>query len=83
MEKEGKVDIWSILVASILIFVVYAMMVLGDGLLRTKDEFGVLFDKAGLKVNRILPTRLRFSIVEGAPVQIKVSGPASPPSERN
>jgi len=44
------------------------MMVLGDGLLRTEDEFGVLFDKAGLKVNRILPTRLRFSIVEGVSV---------------
>ena len=30
MGKEGKVDIWSVLVASILIFVVYAVMVLGS-----------------------------------------------------
>ena len=30
MEKEGKVDIWSILIASILILVVYAVMVLGN-----------------------------------------------------
>ncbi|MEE9143900.1 MAG: methyltransferase, partial [Candidatus Binatia bacterium] len=44
------------------------MWVLDGGLLRTEEEFKALFEKAGFKVNRILPTRSEFSIIEGAPV---------------
>jgi len=44
------------------------MWVLDGGLLRTEEEFRALFEKAGFKVNRILPTRSEFSIIEGAPV---------------
>ena len=44
------------------------MMVMAGGQLRTEEEFRALFEKAGFKVNRILPTRSQFSIIEGAPV---------------
>ena len=44
------------------------MMVMAGGLMRTEEEFGALFENAGFKVNRILPTRSEFSIIEGAPV---------------
>ncbi len=44
------------------------MMVMAGGLLRTEEEFGALFEKAGFKVNRVLPTRSEFSIIEGVPV---------------
>ncbi|GEO08280.1 methyltransferase [Segetibacter aerophilus] len=32
---------------------------------RTKEEYSVLFDKAGLKLSRIIPTMSPFSIIEG------------------
>ncbi len=44
------------------------MMVLTGGLERTKEEHRALFEKAGFKVNRILPTRSELSIIEGVPV---------------
>jgi len=44
------------------------MLVIAGGLLRTEEEFGALFEKAGFKVNRILPTRSELSIIEGVPV---------------
>jgi len=43
-------------------------MVIGGGLLRTEEEFGALFEKAGFKLNRVLPTRSELSIIEGVPV---------------
>ncbi len=44
------------------------MMVEGGGLLRTEDEHGALFEKAGFKVNRMLATKSQYSIIEGVPV---------------
>jgi len=44
------------------------MWVTGGGLLRTEEEFGALFEKAGFKLNRVLPTRSELSIIEGVPV---------------
>jgi len=44
------------------------MMVMGGGLLRTEEEYGALFEKAGFRVNRVLPTSSQASIIEGAPV---------------
>ena len=44
------------------------MWVTGGGLLRTEEEYGALFEKAGFKLNRVLPTRSEFSIIEGVPV---------------
>ena len=42
------------------------MMVLLNGKERTEDEFQDLFSRAGLKLNRIVPTRSEVSIVEGS-----------------
>ena len=44
------------------------MMVEGGGLLRTEEEHGALFEKAGFKVNRMLATKSQYSIIEGVPV---------------
>jgi len=44
------------------------MMVMAGGLLRTEEGFGALFEKAGFKVNRVLPTKSELSIIEGVPV---------------
>lgn len=41
------------------------MMVLLNGKERTADEFSNLFNSAGLKLNRIIPTRSEISIIEG------------------
>jgi len=41
------------------------MMVLPGGLERTEEEFGELFLNAGLKMNRIIPTGMTLSIIEG------------------
>jgi SAM-dependent methyltransferase len=40
------------------------MMVLLSGRERTKDEFAVLFRKAGLKLTRVIPTKCPLSLVE-------------------
>ena len=44
------------------------MMVMHGTPMRTEEEHGALFEKAGLKVNRILATRSELSIIEGVPV---------------
>ncbi len=44
------------------------MMVLTGGLERTREEHRALFEKAGFKVNRVLPTRSQLSIIEGVPI---------------
>jgi cyclopropane fatty-acyl-phospholipid synthase-like methyltransferase len=44
------------------------MMITHGGLLRTEEEYGALFEKVGFKLNRVLPTRSQFSIIEGVPV---------------
>jgi O-methyltransferase domain len=41
------------------------MMVLLDGRERTEADFRALFSRAGLKLNRIVPTASVVSIVEG------------------
>jgi hypothetical protein len=44
------------------------MMVLLDGRERSEPEFAALFDSAGLKLTRVVPTPSRLSIVEGVPI---------------
>jgi hypothetical protein len=41
------------------------MMVLFDGRERTEADFRKLFGRAGLKLNRIIPTASVVSVVEG------------------
>ncbi|MCU0289764.1 MAG: acetylserotonin O-methyltransferase [Acidobacteria bacterium] len=45
-----------------------AMLVLFGGKERTKEEFEVIFEKAGFKLSRIIPTVSPYSLVEGIPV---------------
>jgi hypothetical protein len=40
------------------------MVFMEDGRERTKNEFGELLEKAGLKINRIIKTIAPFSIIE-------------------
>jgi hypothetical protein len=45
------------------------MMVLFEGAKeRTAAEFGQLFDRTGLSLKRVVPTRLPFSVVEAVAV---------------
>lgn len=44
------------------------MMVLVDGVDRTESEFQHLFDSAGFKLTRIIPTQGPMSIIEGTPI---------------
>ena len=41
------------------------MMVIPGGIERTEGEYQILFSKAGLKLNRIIPTGAEISIIEG------------------
>jgi hypothetical protein len=41
------------------------MMLLVSGLERTKEQYGRLFNEAGLKLNRVVPTAHEISIIEG------------------
>jgi SAM-dependent methyltransferase len=41
------------------------MMVVVPGKERTKEEFAALFERAGLRLTRIIPTRCPLSVVEG------------------
>jgi hypothetical protein len=45
------------------------MMVLVEGQERTEQEFGELFQQAGLKLTKVIPTASVLSIVEGAPMR--------------
>ncbi len=44
------------------------MLVIEGGLERTESEFRDLFDAAGFRLTRIVPTQSPFSIIEGVPV---------------
>ncbi len=44
------------------------MMVTHGSQLRTEGEHRGLFEKAGFKLNRIVPTKSELSIIEGVPV---------------
>jgi hypothetical protein len=39
----------------------------GRGRERTEDQFGNLYLQAGFTLNRVIPTRLLLSIIEGVP----------------
>jgi hypothetical protein len=43
------------------------MMVLPGGMERTEEEFRRLFDLAGFRLTRIVPTRTWVSVIEGTP----------------
>lgn len=43
------------------------MLVMTGGLERTATEYGELFAKGGFKLNRVIPTKSQFSIVEASP----------------
>lgn len=45
-----------------------AMLVLFGGKERTKEEFSNIFERAGFKLNRLIPTISPYSLVEGIPV---------------
>ena len=44
------------------------MMLFSGGKERTEDEFGVLFEASGWKLNRIIPTASQLSVIEGLPI---------------
>ena len=44
-----------------------AMMVLPGGMERTAEEYRRLFEAAGFRLTRIVPTRTWVSVVEGEP----------------
>jgi 16S rRNA G1207 methylase RsmC len=46
-----------------------AMMVLPGGMERTEEEYRHLFEAAGLRLTRIVPTRTWVSVIEGEPKQ--------------
>ena len=43
------------------------MMVIPGGLERTRGEYGALFESAGFRLSRVVPTESELSIFEGAP----------------
>jgi hypothetical protein len=45
------------------------MMVLVEGQERTEQEFGELFQQAGLRLTKVIPTASVLSIVEGVPMR--------------
>jgi SAM-dependent methyltransferase len=44
------------------------MLVMTGGLERTAAEYGVLLDRAGFRLARVIPTSSPFQLIEGAPV---------------
>jgi hypothetical protein len=44
------------------------MMVLVGGRHRSEQEFGALFQQAGFRLTRVVPTPSLFSVIEGAPI---------------
>lgn len=44
------------------------MLVITGGIERTQDEFSALFESAGFRLTRVVPTKSPLSIVEGIPV---------------
>ncbi len=49
-------------------FIDINMLVMTGGLVRTEAEFRALFDAAGLRLTKIIPTQSQYSIIEGVPV---------------
>jgi O-methyltransferase domain len=46
------------------------MMLFSGGKERTQDEFRALFDSAGWKLNRVIPTASPLAVLEGLPIQV-------------
>lgn len=44
------------------------MLVITGGIERTEEEFSELFDRAGFRLVRVIPTASQVSVIEGAPV---------------
>ncbi len=44
------------------------MMVLVGGRHRSAQEFGALFQQAGFRLTRVVPTPSLFSVIEGEPM---------------
>jgi predicted O-methyltransferase YrrM len=49
-------------------FIDINMLVMTGGLVRTEAEFRALFDAAGFRLTKIIPTQSQYSIIEGVPV---------------
>jgi hypothetical protein len=43
------------------------MLLFLPGCERTEEEYRILFDKSGLRLNRIIPTKSPYNIIEGVP----------------
>jgi hypothetical protein len=70
MNKDGKVLVVEMIVpegnfpspAKILDL---QMLLFLPGRERTREEYDILFEQAGLRLNKIIPTKSPFSIIEG------------------